>query len=156
MLYQWSKGSSGRRLGIIIMTNTKPTQEQIDFASDEFQNLYDSSQSEQLFLEGYMYVENVATILAALEAYRPVDVEGLKMIPDTNPVLQDRNQLYDDGWNDCLDHLVEKGIIKMKYPDYQLTKGILSDDPNIAYEAGRKKGWNDCLDRLIEKRIIND
>lgn len=84
----------------------KPTQEQIDAAIEDVK---DWQRLENYAAEGVLH-QRAETILDALEAYKPVDVEGIKR---GNLVWRENliRQWEAKGWNDCLDHLVEKGII---------------------------------------------
>jgi nitrate reductase assembly molybdenum cofactor insertion protein NarJ len=54
-------------------------------------------------------------ILAALEAYKPVDVDMLKKEEgDYLPTSKREREFAARGWNKCIDYLVQKGIINGK------------------------------------------
>lgn len=116
---------------------TKPTQEQIEAAKEAFKAIYSIRKEEVLRQEGIDLLiddNDAEVILAALESYKEtpkekakrenpplrvdeggnvvkaVDIEGLKKAKEwehDGHYISERSQ----GWNACIDHLAEKGII---------------------------------------------
>lgn len=57
--------------------------------------------------------ESLRAILSQPSVQSAVDVEGLKkeLIHPTGDPSIDEGNIYKDGWNDCIDHLVSQGHI---------------------------------------------
>lgn len=85
---------------------TKPTKEQIEAALEDIR----LCKKEMLGL-ALLTDDTETTILAALEAYKPVDVEELKV--EVRNYLSDKH-LAEPSIEWTIDHLVEKGIINGK------------------------------------------